>query len=83
MAYYLVEREFPQPVAPEDFLSNARRLEWCRDAYRVLPVRSFLSPDGRRAICVFEAPDAETFETVNEKGGLPAARIHRVTRHDP
>src|SRR3970040_964899 len=37
---------------------------WCLKQHGVHHLRSYLSPDKRRMICIFEAPDAEAVRTV-------------------
>lgn len=53
----LVEYDLPAPAELEAW---RRRVKGCLDLRSARWIRSFVTPDGRRAICQFEAPDAES-----------------------
>jgi len=53
--------------------------EWCLQKYGVHHVRSYLSPDGRRMICVFEAPDAEAVRRMSAQLGYSYDQVWRAT----
>ena len=63
MAWVILEREFAEPLTSDDVRRLASETQ-CLDLYRVRPVRSYLMPDGKRMLCVFEAPDAEAAQKI-------------------
>jgi hypothetical protein len=75
METVIVERTFEEPV---DF-GNLQALEdharWCLDLHRVQFLQSFVSPDRRRIICIYEAPDAESVRIANQTAKLPFDRV--------
>jgi hypothetical protein len=58
-------------------------VSWCLQQYRVKPVRSFVSRDGRHAVCIYEAPDAEAVRATQREAGLPFERIWAAELFDP
>ncbi len=83
MSVVLVERSFPQPVAFEEIQAIEDRGAWCLEAHRVRFLRSYFSRDGRRMLCLYEAPDAESVRLARAKAGIPfdTAWTTRVVRH--
>jgi len=81
MGLVVVERVFDAPVT----LEMAEQLEAanadCLDRYRVTRVARFGSSDGKRMICVFEAPDAESVRQGMRQLGMPFVRIYPATFH--
>lgn len=80
MEWIVVEREFPQPLSDEQVYAMHDEAQ-CVDLYRVTGIRSYLSPDRRRLVCVFRAPDAEavrSFLRVNRSvlGPVRACSLH-------
>ena len=55
------------------------RNQWCLDAHGVRHVTSYLAPDGRRMICVFEAPDAEAIRRTAAQLGYQYDSIWTAT----
>ncbi|MBW2508861.1 MAG: DUF4242 domain-containing protein [Deltaproteobacteria bacterium] len=83
MDYVVVEREFPERLTPEEVTAMAASMQ-CLELYRAKPVCSYLMPDGRRLVCVFEAPDAEALRSLGRANGFPAnAVIWSSTVHTP
>ena len=83
MDYVVLEREFPEPLTPEDVRNMAASIQ-CLDLYRVKPVRSYLMPDGKRLVCVFEAPDAEALRALGRVNEFPeGALVWPSTAHTP
>lgn len=66
----VVERAFAEPVNMQMF-GDAQARAICFDLHRVRLVRSHLATDGRRILCLFEAPDLEAVRYANTKAGLP------------
>ena len=80
--YIVLEREFPEPLSPEDVPRMAAEAQ-CLDLYRVTPVRSYLTADGKRMVCVFQAPDAEALRAVARVNDFPSATVWSSTLHTP
>lgn len=60
MATIILEHHFEgRPFDVERYELAQRRNEACLEVHGVRHVVSYVTPDGRRMICVFEAPDAE------------------------
>jgi hypothetical protein len=56
--FYL--RPVDPPIAPADLEAMSRYAEGCFDLHRVDWLQSFLATDGRRMLCWYRAPDAES-----------------------
>jgi hypothetical protein len=74
MEHVIVERIYAEPVTVEQIYESVQRGESCRTMHRVRFVRIMLSRDGLRAICEYEAPDAETVRLMNQRLGLSFER---------
>lgn len=70
MANVILERSFDPPLTDELFAELTGRLSPCLDRNGVRWIRSHLSRDRRRLICLFQAPDAGAV-----RGALRQARI--------
>lgn len=55
----------------------------CFRLHRVRLVRSHLSMDRLRMLCLYQAPDAESVRLVQRRAGLPPDRIWAVRRYAP
>jgi hypothetical protein len=75
MELVIVERVFSEPVAAEALQARLQTIEGCHTAHRVRFIRTLLSRDGLRAICEYEAPDAEAVRAVNRQLDAPYERI--------
>jgi hypothetical protein len=53
----------------------------CFQLHRVRLVRSHLSMDGLRMICLYQAPDAESVRLAQRRAGLPPDRVWAVRRY--
>jgi hypothetical protein len=71
MQVVLVEHEEPAPAEKQEI---SRRIERCLALRNARWVRSFVTVDGRRSICQFEAPDAETVREAFRAAGHPFER---------
>jgi hypothetical protein len=83
MSTVVVERSFPEPTAYEDLAARAARVAWCFEAYGVRLLGSYASGDGRRMVCVYDAPDAEAVRQVQRQAGAPYDRIWVATAVPP
>lgn len=86
MPRYLVERSFPEglriPVNGEGAemcqtvaLNNAEEL--------VTWIHSYVSDDGKKSYCVYDAPTPEAVRRAGRRNSLPVARITKVRVLDP
>ena len=83
MEYVVLEREFPEPITPEDVLAMAAETQ-CLELYRVRPLASYLMADGRRMVCVFQAPDAQALRSLGRANGFPpGSTVWTSTLHTP
>ncbi len=60
MKYLIVEHSFDPPLKEEDLNNISERLGPCLEQHKIKAMRSYVSDDGSRMLCVFEAPDAES-----------------------
>ena len=72
MAVVMVERSF---ATAEEFDVMLVGSNPCLTLYNVRFVRSYGSPDRKRMICVYDAPDAESVRLANRQGGKPFDRV--------
>jgi hypothetical protein len=75
MTYMIVETVFDPPATEEDFDANATKLEPCLEGNDVRWVRSFVSQDRKRRICIFEAADANAVRTAYRSAGVAFERV--------
>ena len=70
-ANVLVRRTFAQPVTLAEIQAREDASAWCLEARHVKFVRSFLSADRKRMLCLYRAPDAESVREAQRHAGLP------------
>jgi len=80
----VVERAFPTPVTFVQVQHAEERSAGCLDAHGVRFQRTYLSHDGLRMVCLYEAPDAEAVRRAQTAAGLPFERAWttRPIRYD-
>jgi hypothetical protein len=83
MELVLVERSFETPADGATVLELGQRSAWCLEEHSVRYLRSYVSSDGLRMICLYEAPDAEAVRAANRKAGVPFDRVWRGSVFDP
>jgi hypothetical protein len=74
-ALVVVQREYPEPVTREEVRARRHAASACLELYRVRPISSCLALDGRRQICWFEGPDAESVRQMVRVTTEPFTRI--------
>ena len=79
----LVERLFEEPVAFEGAHALEEAMGWCLEQHRVQWVRSYFSTDGRRSLCLYHAPDAESVRLAQHQAGLPFDAVWTFERIGP
>ena len=75
MTHMIVETVYDPPISEDDFDANASKLEPCLEGRNVRWVRSFMSLDRRRRICIFEAPDAEAVRSAFRSASVKFERV--------
>jgi hypothetical protein len=65
-----LQRSFDPPLTDDAFYERLREATGCFDLYRVQWRQSLLSTDGRRMICWFSAPDAESTRLALRMAGV-------------
>lgn len=72
METIVVERTLEDPVDVGALADGRERFVACLHAHNVRFVQSYMSADGKRMICVYEAPDAESVRiALRQHGMLP------------
>ncbi len=79
----MLERTLPQPVDEAAIRDAAARGVWCLEQHGCRTVWSYLSHDGRRCLCVFAAPDAESVRHSQRRIGMPYETAWPATVHEP
>ena len=86
MKRYLVERSFPHglvvPMSAEGRKTCGSVLA-VNAPWAVTWIRSYVSPDGRKTWCLYEAPSREAIRQVAERNGLPFEGITEVGLWSP
>ena len=75
VANVAVERAFSEPVAVADLQAQADAHAWCLDAHQVRFVRTFAANDGKRMVCLYAAPDAESVRLAQRLAGMPVTAV--------
>jgi hypothetical protein len=83
MVTVVVERSFEQPVDVDALQSCEERSKWCLEVHDVRFLHSYVSPDRKRMICIYEAPDAESVRKVNDTAGMPFVRVWTASVLEP
>lgn len=81
MPVYVIERNFAEQLAltPDDVAG----IRVINDEEGVRWLLSFLSVDGKKSYCVFEAPDPEALYAQARRVGVPADVIVEVNEFRP
>ena len=70
MAHIVLEQTFENPITSEQLNEFARRVDKCLEVYGATWVRSYIASDRKRAICEFEAADAEKVRASYRSAGV-------------
>lgn len=79
MALIVVERTFDEAQKLTDVQTRLRAVAFCFSTYRVKFLQTFFALDGKRMLCLYEAPDAEAVRSVQRTAGLPIGRVWGAT----
>ena len=86
MPRYIVERSFPEGLK---IFANEEGAEMCRQAVlnneedSVTWLRSYVSKDGKKTFCSYDAPSPEAIRRSARRNNLPVDRITEVRVLDP
>ncbi len=83
MTDMFLERTFEPPLVPEAVVAMSVDAADCFLMHRVDWLGSLLSADGRRMLCWFRSPDAESTRTALRQSGADAAVLWAGTVHTP
>jgi len=72
METVVVERQLEEPLDLERLRGQRDKLMSCLNAHDVTLQHSYVAPDGKRMICVYLAPDAESVRMALRSGGVLA-----------
>ena len=75
MEHVIAERVFEEPIDVAEVEQRVQAAQGCLRSHRVRHLRSCVSLDGRRMICEYEAPDAESVRAVALRLGIPYERV--------
>ena len=75
MAHMIVETVYDPPATDEDIDASATKLDPCLQGHDVRWVRSYMSLDRKRRVCVFEAPDADAVRSSYRSAGVRFERV--------
>lgn len=75
METVIVERAFAEPVDRDHVEALMLQEKGCFVSRRVTLLRSCLSRDRLRMICVYQAPDAESVRVANQLAGAAFERV--------
>jgi len=74
-ANVVVERSFETPVTLEEIQAIEDAGASCLESRGVEFVRTLFSRDGKRMVCLYKAPDAESVREAQRKAGMPVDSI--------
>ena len=75
MPHMIVETLFDPPATDEEMDAAAAKLEPCLEGRDVHWVRSYMSLDRKRRVCIFKAPDAEAVRSSYRSAGVKFERV--------
>jgi hypothetical protein len=75
MEQLVVENTFATPLTDEEHDRMGKRLDPCLEAHGARWIRSYLSLDRTRMVCLFEAADAEMVRLSYRSAGVSFERV--------
>jgi Nickel responsive protein SCO4226-like len=82
MAELILERTFDEPIGVADVLAGVEEARGCLDLHRVAWIVSLLSLDGRKRLCRFHSPDAESVRIALQAARSDIRQLWSTTVHD-
>ena len=86
MPRYMVERSFPEGLkisADDEGAEICRIVVLNNTEDNVTWIRSYVSDDGKKTFCAYEAPSPEAIRRTARRNNLPVDRITKVRVLDP
>jgi hypothetical protein len=86
MPRYLIERSFPEGLkipASDEGAETCRTLVLNNTEEVVTWVHSYVSDDGQKTYCIYDAPSPEAIRRSAKRNNLPVDRITKVRVLDP
>lgn len=86
MPRYMVERSFPEGLkisADDEGAEICRIVVLNNTEDNVTWIRSYVSDDGKKTFCAYEAPSPEAIRRTARRNNLPVDRITEVRVLDP
>jgi hypothetical protein len=86
MPRYLVERSFPDGLkipADDEAAEICRKVVLNNAEDNVTWIHSYVSDDGKKSYCAYEAPSPEAIRRSARRNNLPVDRITKVLVIDP
>jgi hypothetical protein len=75
MERVIMEQSFEAPLSEERMQKMARKLDECLELRNGAWARSYVARDGKRMVCEFFAPDAESVRDALRSGNIPFDRV--------
>jgi len=75
MKYLIVEHRYKTPISDEEFNYMSARLAPCLQQHQIKLMRTYVSDDRSRGLCVFEAPDAESVRIAHRTANVDFDRV--------
>jgi hypothetical protein len=82
-ANVVVSRQFDQPTTVEAVQAIEEAGAWCLEQRQVTFLRTFFSADGKRMLCLYRAPDAESVREAQREAGMPVERVWACRNFTP
>jgi len=82
-ANVVVERSFSEPVTVGAIQALEDAGAWCLEARGVEFVRTYAALDGRRMVCLYKAPDAESVRAAQRQAAVPFERVWALQNVPP
>jgi len=81
--HVVIERTFEEPISRAAVAALFEKGGECLPRHRVTYLGGYIAPDGRRMLCLFVAPDAESVRIANRESDAPFDRAWTATLHEP
>jgi hypothetical protein len=79
MTTVVLEKAYPEPVTEEQIAQMRETTEACLDLNGVRRVKTYVSTDRTRFVCIFEATDAEAVRRSMDSVKMPYGTIYAAT----
>jgi hypothetical protein len=83
MPYLIVEYRWDPPITSEQLAGAMAAIGDCLQVRGITKLRSWVASDGRRGMCEYRAPDAESVREAYRAAGVSAAAIWSATLFEP